>query len=138
MFKRLMKMKEDKKGFTLAELLIVVAIIGVLVAISVPIFTAQLKKARIATNQANARSAKAAAVTSYMEDSTNNLGGTYTVASGQFNPAKAPVSGGVTGFATDITTWATATEAVYSDATYATWIVKLDADGAVTEYSATK
>ena len=138
MFMRLMKMKEDKKGFTLAELLIVVAIIGVLVAISVPIFTAQLKKARIATNQANARSAKAAAVTSYMEDSTNNLGGTYTVASGQFIPAKAPVSGGVTGFATDITTWATATETVYSDATYATWIVKLDADGAVTEYSATK
>ena len=111
---------------------------GVLVAISVPIFTAQLKKARIATNQANARSAKAAAVTSYMEDSANNLGGTYTVSSGQFVPAKAPTSGGVTGFSTDITTWATATEAVYSDTTYATWIVKLDADGAVTEYSATK
>ena len=57
MFMRLVKMKDDKKGFTLAELLIVVAIIGVLVAISVPIFTAQLKKANIATNQANARSA---------------------------------------------------------------------------------
>ena len=61
MFKRLMKMKEDKKGFTLAELLIVVAIIGVLVAVSIPIFTAQLSKARLATNQANARAAKAAA-----------------------------------------------------------------------------
>jgi prepilin-type N-terminal cleavage/methylation domain-containing protein len=32
----------NKKGFTLAELLIVVAIIGVLVAISIPIFTAQV------------------------------------------------------------------------------------------------
>ena len=31
--------REDNKGFTLAELLIVVAIIGVLVAISIPIFS---------------------------------------------------------------------------------------------------
>ena len=37
-------------------------IIGVLVAVSIPIFTSQLKKARLATNQANARAAYAAAV----------------------------------------------------------------------------
>ena len=52
----LKKLKKNKKGFTLAELLIVVAIIGVLVAISIPIFTSQLEKAREATDEANIRS----------------------------------------------------------------------------------
>ena len=49
----------NKKGFTLAELLIVVAIIAVLVAISIPIFSAQLEKSREATDAANIRSAYA-------------------------------------------------------------------------------
>ena len=62
MFKKL-----NKKGFTLAELLIVVAIIGVLVAISIPIFTSQLRKAKVATDQANARAGKAAAVAAGLE-----------------------------------------------------------------------
>ena len=49
---------------------------GVLVAVSIPIFTAQLTKARIATNDANARAARAAAVAEYL---TNDgiKGGTY-------------------------------------------------------------
>lgn len=54
------------KGFTLAELLVVVAIVGILVAISVPLFTAQLGKARKATNQANMRAAKIAATAQYL------------------------------------------------------------------------
>ena len=62
----LKKVRGDKKGFTLAELLVVVAIIGILVAISVPLFTAQLGKARKATNEANLRAAKVAAVADYM------------------------------------------------------------------------
>ena len=47
--------KTRGKGFTLAELLIVVAIIAVLVSISIPIFTSQLHKARVATDWANLR-----------------------------------------------------------------------------------
>lgn len=58
--------KKNKKGFTLAELLIVVAIIAVLVAISIPIFSSQLEKSRKAVDLANVRSAKAAAVAEYM------------------------------------------------------------------------
>lgn len=65
----LKKFRENKKGFTLAELLVVVAIVGILVAISIPVFTSQLAKARKATNQANMRAAKAAAVAQYLTDS---------------------------------------------------------------------
>ena len=60
------KLRKNEKGFTLAELLIVVAIIGVLVAVSIPIFTSQLNKAREATDIANERAAKAAAVAAYL------------------------------------------------------------------------
>lgn len=52
-------MKRNNKGFTLAELLIVVAIIAVLVAIAIPIFTSQLEKSREATDMANIRAAYA-------------------------------------------------------------------------------
>ncbi len=52
--------KSREAGFSLAELLIVVAIISVLVAISMPIYDAQLEKSRKATDMANARSIYAA------------------------------------------------------------------------------
>ena len=52
-----------KQGFTLAELLIVVAIIAVLVGIAIPVFTSQLEKAREATDAANIRDAYAEVMT---------------------------------------------------------------------------
>ena len=87
----LKKVRGDKKGFTLAELLVVVAIIGILVAISVPLFTAQLGKARKATNEANLRAAKVAAVADYM---TNDDGAkadikySYDIAAGTVTKTK--------------------------------------------------
>ena len=48
---------KNNKGFTLAELLIVVAIIGVLVAVAIPVFTSQLEKSRESTDLANVRGA---------------------------------------------------------------------------------
>ena len=55
------KRGDPKKGFTVAELLIVLAIIGVLVAVGLPIYSNNLKKAKIAVNKANIRVAKAKA-----------------------------------------------------------------------------
>ena len=56
-----MKKLMNKKGFTLMEMLIVVAIIVILVAVSIPTFTSQLDKAKSATDAANLRAAKAVA-----------------------------------------------------------------------------
>ena len=67
-------MKKNNKGFTLAELLIVVAIIAVLVAIAIPIFTSQLENAREATDAANIRSAYAEVVAAGLSDPAS----TYT------------------------------------------------------------
>ena len=71
------KVRGNKKGFTLAELLVVVAIVGILVAISIPVFTSQLAKARKATNQANMRAAKAAAVAQYLTDNKDGKEAVY-------------------------------------------------------------
>lgn len=60
-------MKKNTKGFTLAEVLIVVAIIAVLVAISIPVFTSQLHKARVAADWANVRAYYAELQYDFME-----------------------------------------------------------------------
>ena len=52
-------MKQNKNGFTLMEILIVIAIIAVLIAVAIPVFASQLEKAREATDLANVRSAYA-------------------------------------------------------------------------------
>lgn len=50
---------QNSRGFTLAELLITVAIIGVLAAISIPVFASQMEKSREATDLSNVRAAYA-------------------------------------------------------------------------------
>ena len=63
----MIKKLKERKGFTMAELLIVVAIIAVLVAVSIPVFTANLEKSRQAADAANIRAAYAEAAAKAME-----------------------------------------------------------------------
>lgn len=60
------KMREERGGFTLAELLVVVAIVAVLVAIAVPLFSSSLTSAEDAVKKANERSVKAEVTTVYL------------------------------------------------------------------------
>ena len=80
--------KNKKCGFTLAELLIVVAIVGILVAISIPIFSVQLHKARVAADWANLRAYYSEIQADY-------------IATGKYN-SEVPVTNGVE-FLTEIT-----------------------------------
>lgn len=54
-YKALLKKKNNKKAFTLIELIVVIAIIGVLVAILVPVMGNFVGNAQSATAKANAR-----------------------------------------------------------------------------------
>ena len=88
MFKKL-----NKKGFTLAELLVVVAIIGVLVAISIPIFTAQLEKSRDAVTASNVRAAYAEASAAKLTASDGDTNVKYDKTTGKVTVDKIAVKG---------------------------------------------
>lgn len=58
----------NKKGFTLIEMLVVIAIIAVLVSIIVPVVSNATTKAKAATDAANLRSVAASAAIDWLAD----------------------------------------------------------------------
>lgn len=56
------------EGFTLVEMLIVVAIIAILIAVSIPLVGSSLEKARHSVDEANNRSAMALGSVKYLSD----------------------------------------------------------------------
>ena len=76
--------KMNKKGFTLIEMLVVIAIIAVLVSIIIPTVTSATDKAKAASIAANLRSVKAEIVTEMLTVSKPATGTTNTGASGHW------------------------------------------------------
>ena len=98
------KVREDRSGFTLAELLIVVAIIAVLVAVAVPVFTGAMDSSKLTVAQANIHAVKERAGAQYLLQKENGTV-SYTAV---VNP-----EGDITSFSKD-TTAASATTAAES------------------------
>ena len=63
----------NEKGFTLLEMMIVVAIIAVIVVISIPVFTGVMEKGREATDLANVRSAYAEVMIAAIQEDTSSM-----------------------------------------------------------------
>ena len=93
MKEQIKKMREENGGFTLAELLIVVAIIAVLVAIAIPVFTSALHNSKAAADEANCRAVYADLQADYLANADKtytepdwakaNTGNTYKFSDGQ-------------------------------------------------------
>jgi prepilin-type N-terminal cleavage/methylation domain-containing protein len=66
-----MKMFRKDEGFTLVELMVVVLIIGILVAIAIPVFNAASASARLKTCQGNMRTIEGAVEQWLAADPTN-------------------------------------------------------------------
>ena len=60
--KKIQKVLKEQKGFTLVELVVVIAILGILIAIGVPKYNDITKSSKIKANQATARTIMSAII----------------------------------------------------------------------------
>lgn len=111
------KLLKNKKGFTLMEMLIVVAIIVILVAISIPTFSGSLDSAKEATDAANLRAAEAQAVAEVMLDGSSIDGYYYNIETGKFQAAAPTAYGELAGDYIQVTVSGTDVECTWVSAT---------------------
>lgn len=118
--------KRDKRGFTLIELMIVIAIIGILAAIAIPQFSAYKARGYIATVKSDAKNAYTA-VQAYLGDNPGVAAVADTIATtgGAVYKAAKASAGNQVGVAAGGVITVTATDNL-------TGTYVMDADGKVT------
>jgi len=92
-----MKLFRKEEGFTLVELMVVVLIIGILVAIAIPVFNAASASARKSACQANLRTLDGATEQWVAANPANNKTGIDTIAAAQAVLATADPGDGTSG-----------------------------------------
>ncbi|EEG78357.1 prepilin-type N-terminal cleavage/methylation domain-containing protein [Dethiobacter alkaliphilus] len=96
MFKQIQKARKNQKGFTLVELMVVVVIIGILVAIAVPIYNTTMTRAQDRADDANIRVLNGA-VAAYVASEDNAAYSDFDGISIAHNTAGSTSPGTVTG-----------------------------------------
>lgn len=95
MIQRLKKAKENKKGFTLVELIVVLVILAILIALLVPSLTGYIAKARKKAVLVEARNVQMAAQSVLGEQYDKALESTGKFEAGKYDGIKADAADGV-------------------------------------------
>ncbi|NLJ78140.1 MAG: prepilin-type N-terminal cleavage/methylation domain-containing protein [Tissierellia bacterium] len=81
------KLKDDNRGFTLIELVVVIAILAILAAIAIPRYQASRKRAAISAHNANVRTIEGAA-NMYIADNEDSDVTSEEINGGDSDPLK--------------------------------------------------
>ncbi|WP_024831784.1 prepilin-type N-terminal cleavage/methylation domain-containing protein [Ruminiclostridium josui] len=91
MFKFIKKVKKNQKGYTLTELIVVVAILGILAAVATPMVLNQVQKARNSADAANLKAIQNAYLVGMAGDSNASVPSDFTGVKNKIGDALASI-----------------------------------------------